>query len=149
MAAYYRSRGMSLYEGLQEIFEKYGYFVEGINSFTLEGKEGVERINSAMEALRAEKKGSFCDCDVKAVRDYQLKETFNVITEKKIALDLPNSNVLYYELIDGSWFCIRPSGTEPKIKIYFGVSESSQVKSQEKLEYIREKVVNTIKRLIY
>lgn len=149
MAAYYRSRGMSIFEGLQEIFEKYGYYIEGITSFTLEGKEGVEKISSAMDALRSLKTGSFGACEVAAIRDYQLKETFHVYTGKKTTLDLPSSNVLYYELADGSWFCIRPSGTEPKIKIYYGVSESSLDKAQQKLEFIKENVVGTIKKLLY
>lgn len=149
MAAYYRSRGMSIFEGLQEIFEKYGYYIEGITSFTLEGKEGVEKISSAMDALRSLKTGNFGACEVAAIRDYQLKETFHVYTGKKTTLDLPSSNVLYYELADGSWFCIRPSGTEPKIKIYYGVSESSLDKAQQKLEFIKENVVGTIKKLLY
>lgn len=148
MAAYYKDRSMSLYQGLQEMFMKYGYFAEGVHSFTLEGKEGVNKINSAMEALRVQKTGSFGDCAVKAVRDYKYKEVFNVITGEKTALDLPSSNVLYYELADGSWSCIRPSGTEPKIKIYFGVSGSSQAESQQKLEYIKENIVNAIKKLL-
>ena len=149
MAAYYRSRGMSLYEGLQEIFKKYGYYVEGITSFTLEGKEGVEKINSAMDALRSQKSANFGACEVEAIRDYQLKETFYVHTGKKATLDLPNSNVLYYELADGSWFCIRPSGTEPKIKIYYGVTEPTLTKANQKLEDIKEDVVNAIKKLLY
>ena len=149
MAAYYKGRGMSLYDGLLEIFEKYGYFIEGITSFTLAGKEGVEKINGAMDTLRTQKAGSFCACQIKAIRDYQLKEIFYIHSDKKDALDLPASNVLYYELEDDSWFCIRPSGTEPKIKIYYGVSESTLSKAQEKLEYIKEGVVSTIKKLLY
>jgi phosphoglucomutase len=149
MAAFYKNRGMSLYEGLQEIFRKYGYFVEGITSFTLEGKEGVKKISSAMDVLRAHKSGEFGSCQVEAIRDYRLKETLYVRTGKRTALDLPNSNVLYYELTDGSWFCIRPSGTEPKIKIYYGVSETTMDKAQQKLEYIKENIVNVIKKLIY
>jgi phosphoglucomutase len=148
MAAYYKSRGMSLYEGLQELFRKYGYFIEGITSFTLEGKEGVEKINCAMDALRGEKSGDFGGCRVAAIRDYQTGETFLTGTGKKAALDLPVSNVLYYELEDGSWFCIRPSGTEPKIKIYYGVSEPTLEKAQQKLESIKEKVIARIKRLL-
>lgn len=149
MAAYYRNRKMSLYEGLQEIFEKYGYFIEGIAAFTLEGKEGVEKINNAMNTLRSSKRGSFGDCRIAAIRDYQLKEYLHVGTGIKTALELPASNVLYYELEDDSWFCIRPSGTEPKIKIYFGVSESTLVKAQLKLENVKGNVISTIKNLIY
>ncbi len=149
MAAHYRNRGMTLYEGLQEIFDKYGYYVEGITSFTLEGKEGVEKINYGMEALRAQKTGKFGVCEIEAIRDYQLGEIFYIRANKKTTLDLPNSNVLYYELTDGSWFCIRPSGTEPKIKIYYGVSELTLSTAQQKLEYIKENVIGVIQRLIY
>ena len=150
MAAYYKNRGMSLYEGLQEIFEKYGYFIEGITSFTLEGKEGVEKIAAAMEALRMRKMSAgFGDCELAAVRDYQKKEIVRFPAGTKEVLDLPESNVLYYELADGSWFCIRPSGTEPKIKIYCGVSEASQQKAQQKLDKIRESIIGEIKKLLY
>lgn len=149
MAAWYRNRGMSLYEGLLELFEKYGYFIEGITSFTLEGKEGVEKISSAMDSLRSSKATSFSGCKVKAVRDYEQKEVTEILTGRKKPLELPISNVLYYELSDGSWFCIRPSGTEPKIKIYYGVSESSMEKSRDKLEKIKENVVAEIKQLLY
>jgi len=148
MAAYYKSRDMSLYEGLQEIFEKYGYFVEGISSFTLDGKEGVVKINNAMEALRSHKTGKFGECDIESIRDYQIKEILYVSTGTTTKLDLPASNVLYYGLADGSWFCIRPSGTEPKIKIYYGVSESSLEKAQKKLERIKVNIVSTIKGLL-
>ncbi len=148
MAAYYRNRGMSLYEGLQEVFKKYGYFIEGITSFTLEGKEGVERINSAMESLRARKSDCFGACRLKAVRDYQEKVRTVIADGSSEVLDLPVSNVLYYELDDGSWFCIRPSGTEPKIKIYYGVSEASLDKAQDKLDHIKENVTGIIKGLL-
>lgn len=150
MAAYYKNRGMSMYEGLQEIFKKYGYFIEGITSFTLEGKEGVEKIASAMEALRSRKMSAvFGGCELAAVRDYQEQEVVRFPSETKTVLDLPESNVLYYELADGSWFCIRPSGTEPKIKIYYGVSEASPQNAQQKLDTIRESIVGEIKKLLY
>ncbi len=150
MAAYYKNRGVSLYEGLQEIFEKYGYFIEGITSFTLEGKEGVEKIAAAMETLRSRKmSAAFGACKLSAVRDYQEKEIIRFQTGAKETLDLPESNVLYYELADGSWFCIRPSGTEPKIKIYCGVSEASPQKAQQKLDAIRESIIGEIKKLLY
>jgi len=149
MAAYYRNRGMTLYDGLQQIFKKYGYFIEGITSFTLEGKEGLEKINSAMDILRTRKQDRIGDCTIKAVRDYKLKVRTDLTDGSCTTLDLPVSNVLYYELADGSWFCIRPSGTEPKIKIYFGVSEDTMDKAQLKLEYVKENVTSCIKGLLY
>ena len=149
MAAYYRNRGMSLYEGLLELFAKYGYFIEGMTSFTLEGKEGIEKINGAMDFLRSGKSSAFSGCKVRAVRDYEQKEVTEILTGKKRPLDLPASNVLYYELVDGSWFCIRPSGTEPKIKIYYGVSEASMDKCGDKLEKIKENVIGEINKLLH
>ncbi len=148
MAAYYRNRGMTLYDGLVEIFKKYGYFIEGINSFTLEGKEGSEKIAGAMGELRGRKSESFTKCSVKAVRDYEEREIFYTQTGEKEQLHLPQSNVLHYELNDGAWFCIRPSGTEPKIKIYYGVSGTSAEAAQRKLELIREIVLDEIKKLL-
>ena len=149
MAAYYKSRGMSLYEGLQEIYGKYGFFIEANHSFTLEGREGTEKIGCAMDVLREDKTGFFRECEIAAVRDYQLGEKYSPDSGKKSPLDLPVSNVLYYELRDGSWFCIRPSGTEPKLKIYFGVSGPSADKAEQKLGKIRESVVAAIKKLLY
>lgn len=148
MAAYYKNCGMSLYEGLQEIFQKYGYFIEGITSFTLHGKEGLEKISSAMEMLRAKKSGVFGACGVAALRDYGKRETIRFPDGRKEALELPESNVLYYELTDGSWFCVRPSGTEPKIKIYYGVSEVSLEDARVKLAKVEESVVGEIKKLL-
>lgn len=145
MAAYYKTRGMSLYEGLEELFQKYGYYVEGITSFTLEGKEGIEKIECAMKSLRAGRPGRFNDCEVAAIRDYLQQERLDLGTGKKSALDLPQSNVLYYEMKDGSWFCIRPSGTEPKIKVYYGVSETGYEPAQRKLEHLKECVIGVIK----
>jgi len=148
MAAYYKNRGMSLYEGLQELFGKYGYFIEGISTFTLEGKEGVEKIGAVMETLRANKAEGFGTCQVAAVRDYLKREIIRYPAGTKNALDLPVSNVLYYEMTDGSWLCIRPSGTEPKIKIYYGVSEVSLEKAQQKLDMIKEAISGKIRNLL-
>ena len=145
MAAYYRSRGLSLYEGLLELFKKYGYYMEGINSFTLEGKEGIEKIQAAMETLRKEKPSSFGTSEASVLRDYQSQSRYDLSKGTVTKLDLPQSNVLYYEMKDGSWFCIRPSGTEPKIKIYYGVSEATSEKAEQKLEQLKENVLSVIR----
>lgn len=149
MAAYYKGRGMSLYKGLQELFEKYGYYIEGITSFTLEGKEGVRKIENAMDVLRSQESGKFGIYDVYAVRDYLKSERILIKTAQREKLDLPDSNVLYYELSDGSWCCIRPSGTEPKIKIYYGVSAKTPEKAKEKFEALEENTITIIKRLLH
>lgn len=148
MAAYYKSRGMTLYEGLEELFGKYGFYLEGINSFTLEGKEGTERIGAAMETLRNRRISVFGTSEAMALRDYQSRTRYDVAGGTATGLELPASNVLYYEMAGGSWFCIRPSGTEPKIKIYYGVSAETREKAGQKLELLREDVLSVVKPLL-
>lgn len=149
MAAYYKSRGMSLYEGLLEIMGKYGYTLEGITSFTLKGKEGVEKIVSALRSLREDNVVKFGIYEAAAVRDYLKGERLEVAAGKREKLTLPQSDVLYYEMKDGSWFCIRPSGTEPKIKIYYGITDKSMDASKEKLKLLQENVLSVIEKLLF
>ncbi len=148
MAAYYYSRGMSLYDGLQEIYKKYGYFIEAITSYTLEGKEGIEKIKGTLLKLREDCIVDFNGSKVGVLRDYLSGQKYIVLEEKREPLDLPKSDVLYYEMQDGSWFCIRPSGTEPKIKIYFGVSDSSKESADNKLNLLKENVLEIINKLL-
>lgn len=149
MAAFYKTKGMSLYEGLQELLRKYGYFREDITSFTLEGKAGIEKIQGTMDILRKIRPSAFGTCEVAAVRDYLLRERFDLSSSTSSKLELPESNVLYYEMKDGSWFCIRPSGTEPKIKIYYGVSDKTDDMADERLENLKVNVLGTIKGYLY
>ncbi|MCX7921459.1 MAG: phospho-sugar mutase [Clostridia bacterium] len=149
MAAYYKSRGMSLYDGLQEIYKKYSYTLEGITSFTLAGKEGIEKIKYALNKMREDKPTKFGSFEVAAIRDYVAGERYEVATGKKEKLTLPESDVLYYETKDGSWFCVRPSGTEPKIKIYYGVSEKTLEATQKKLQELQDSVLSVVKPLLY
>jgi phosphoglucomutase len=149
MAAYYKSRDMTLYEGLIELFEKYGYTLEGISSFTLQGKEGIEKIKLALESLRENKTVTFGIYEASVVRDYLRGERYSVASGQKEELTLPESDVLYYELKDGCWFAIRPSGTEPKIKIYYGIKESTMDKAKEKLKLLQENVLSVIERLLF
>jgi phosphoglucomutase len=149
MAAFYKSRNMSLYEGLQELFGKYGFSLEGITSFTLAGKEGVEKIKYTMNKLREDKTFEFGNIKAIAIRDYLNSVRFLVKNGKIQVLELPESDVLYYEIGENSWFCIRPSGTEPKIKIYYGVSENSLELSEIKLNKLQEDVLSVVKKLLY
>lgn len=149
MAAYYKSRGMSLYEGMQEIFRKYGYSLEGTTSFTLGGKAGVEKIKHAMNELRRLKPATFGSAEVAAIRDYETGERMELVSGNRERLTLPQSDVLYYEMKDGSWFCVRPSGTEPKIKIYYGVTDDSLQVSEKKLQSLQEDVLAVVKKFIY
>jgi phosphoglucomutase len=148
MAAFYKSRGMSLFDGLQELYEKYGYYIEEVSSFTLTGKAGVEKIQTGMSELRTMKPSTFNNYKVKAIRDYLLGKRVNLISGIEERLLLPESNVLYYEMEDDSWFCIRPSGTEPKLKVYFGVSSPNMETSKEKLRGLRENVMEVVGKLM-
>jgi len=148
MAAYYKAKGISLYEALINLFKKYGYFIEGINSFTLEGKDGVMKIKAAMSTMREAKYHSFGNLKVKAIRDYQNSYRFVIADGTTEKITLPASDVLYFEMEDDSWFCVRPSGTEPKIKIYYGVADKTLELSQKRLETLKSNVLDVIKPLL-
>ncbi|NLM10456.1 MAG: phospho-sugar mutase [Clostridiaceae bacterium] len=148
MFAWYKSRGLTLFDALIGIYEKYGYAKEALDSFTLEGKEGVEKIQNAMMLLRKEIPEKFGDTVIKAVRDYKKGAKTDIKTGLEEKLSLPESDVLYYETVEGFWFCIRPSGTEPKIKIYYGVSGYSDSDSEMALENLRRNVLSKIKPLL-
>lgn len=148
MAAYYKAKGLSLYDALIKLFEKYGYYLEGINSFTLEGKDGLTKIKQAMSSMRKEKYQSFGELKVKALRDYDNATRYVFADGTTERMTLPSSDVLYFEMEDGSWFCVRPSGTEPKIKIYYGVSDKTLELSEKKLEKLKEKVLEAVKPLL-
>ncbi|HCS75920.1 MAG TPA: phosphoglucomutase [Clostridiales bacterium] len=148
MYAWYKSRGLTLFDGMIELYEKYGYEKEGLDSFTLKGKEGVEKIQNAMNTLRNEQPVMFGNISIKAIRDYQKKVRINIEQKTEETLDLPESDVLYYETKKGFWFCIRPSGTEPKIKIYYGVTGSSEENSEEALNELKKQVLAKIEPLL-
>lgn len=148
MFAWYKSRGLTLYDGIAELYEKYGFAREGLDSFTLKGKEGLEKIQRAMEILRTEKEASFTQIGIHAIRDYQKGVRIVVKTGKEESLGLPESNVLYYETENGFWFCVRPSGTEPKIKIYYGVTGNSEDESEKALAQLKSQVLSRLKPLL-
>ena len=125
MAAYYKSKGMTLYEGLLEIYHKYGFYKEGIKSLTLKGIEGIEKIQQIMSAFRNNTPTEFAGVAVTWARDYKTKTFKNLKTGQTQEDTLPVSDVLHYTLEDGAWICVRPSGTEPKLKFYYGVKGSS------------------------
>ncbi len=143
MALYYNSMGVSVYNALKALYKKFGFYMEAIESFALEGKEGQEKIKIAMEKLRNEKPYVFGSFRVNAIRDYE--KGIRYAENHKEKLELPKSNVLYYEMAENCWFCIRPSGTEPKIKIYFGAKESSEEKAGAKLNMLKSDVLDIIK----
>lgn len=129
VAASYKLKQMTLHDALQDIFKCYGFYKEGLESLTLEGKEGVEQIAKIMQDFRQTPPESLAGKRVQVIEDYETgKRTYqNGETE---TITLPTSNVLKYKLEDDAWICIRPSGTEPKIKFYFGVKEESEKASE-------------------
>ncbi len=129
-AAWYKTQGMTLYDALQALFEKYGYYGEKVASFALAGKDGLAKMRELMAKLRAQPPRDFAGFNVLAVRDYQKGE--RVADGAAEALTLPKSDVLYYELEGGRWICVRPSGTEPKVKLYVnGVSGDAATTARE------------------
>ncbi|MCI3927154.1 phospho-sugar mutase [Paenibacillus sp. TRM 82003] len=145
MAAYYRSIGMSVYEALMRIYEKYGYYEEGLHSITLKGLEGVVRINKITEYLREHMVTKLGErWKVRWIQDYQRQEAFHLTSNRMQRIELPRSNVLKYTLDDDCWFAVRPSGTEPKLKIYFGAVGGSASETEVKLESLKGQVLHLI-----
>lgn len=133
-AAYYMTQGISLYEQMKRIYQKYGYFKEDLISVTLKGIEGMEKIKEIMEGYRKNPPVTAGDYKVLKVRDYKANTITDMTTGKVSPTGLPLSDVLYFELNDDAWSAIRPSGTEPKIKFYFGVKGNSKEDAEAKLE---------------
>ena len=144
VAAYYKSQGKTLYDGLLEVFEKYGFFREDLVSLTLKGKDGAEKIQEMMATFRENPPKEVAGLTVVAVEDYKASIVTSLQDGHKEEIHLPKSNVLKYQLEDGSWFCLRPSGTEPKIKFYFGVQDNSLQNSEQKLLTIKEDIMNRL-----
>ncbi len=133
-AAYYRSQGISLYQQMNRIYEKYGYFKEDLISVTLKGITGMEKIKEIMESYRKNPPKAAGDYKVLKVRDYQMDTITDLETGEVSSTGLPKSDVLYFDLNDNAWCAIRPSGTEPKIKFYFGVKGASMEDSDARLK---------------
>ncbi len=139
-AAYYKEKGISLWEQMLNLYEKYGYYKEGVKQITLEGIDGAEKIKTTMENLRKNPPKEIGGYVVKKIRDYQTQTIINVETNESEKITLPVSNVLYYELEEDGWVAVRPSGTEPKIKYYIGVKGTSLEDAKERLEKIQKSI---------
>ena len=120
-AAFYKEKGISLVQQMENLFGKYGYYKEGLVNVTLKGMDGAKQIASMMDKIRTNPPTKVGDYKVKRFRDYEQGVITNIETGEKTKTDLPLSNVLYFDLENEAWCCIRPSGTEPKIKFYIGV----------------------------
>ena len=131
-AAYYKQKGMTLWDAMIAMYEKYGYYKDAVKAIGLSGIEGLAKIQSIMETLRNNTPTEVGGYKVTSARDYKLDTIKNMATGEVKPTGLPSSNVLYYDLEDGAWICVRPSGTEPKIKFYFGVKGTSLEDAEEK-----------------
>ena len=137
VAAYYKLQGKTLWDAMVDMYEKYGYYKEGLATVTLKGIDGAQQIQQMMSEYRAKPPKELAGHQVLAVRDYKADTRTELSTGVVTTTGLPNSNVLYYELSDDAWCCVRPSGTEPKIKYYFGVKGCSLQDAEEKLDALK------------
>lgn len=147
-AAYYKSQGKTLYEVLVELYETYGFYREGLVNITLKGKEGADKINRILADFRQSAPTSIAGCNVVRVEDYKASTNTDLVNEISKEIDLPKSNVLKYHLEDGSWFVLRPSGTEPKAKVYIAVISDMMEKSDQKVSKIKEDVLARVNEII-
>lgn len=145
VAAYYKSLGKTLYDGLQDLFNEYGYFVENTQSLTFKGIDGADKIADLMAKFRSEQPVTLGDITVIKVADFTQQVQTDTQTGIETTLTLPKANVLKYWLADGSWVAVRPSGTEPKIKLYIGTKGDTQTIADEKLAAIQASLAEYVK----
>lgn len=144
-AAYYRAQGITLWDQMNNIYEKYGYYKEDQVSIVLEGAEGAEKIKEMMTSMRNKDVEQIGKYKVLCFKDVDRDYVKDMTTGEESKTGLPKSNVLYYQLENNSWCCVRPSGTEPKIKLYFGVKGTSAENATEELELLKDAMVKIVK----
>jgi len=140
-AAYYKTQGKTLWDVMMDMYDKYGYYKDGVQAITLEGIEGVAKIKEIMNSLRTNPPTSIGDYQVERVRDYQNDTIVDCQTNEIMPTGLPQSNVLYYELSQDAWACARPSGTEPKLKFYFGIKGTSLADADKKVKELSKSIL--------
>ena len=146
-AAWYKKQDMTLYDALEAIYKKYGYYDSRVTSFALSGMDGLQKMGALMSDLREKVPSEFAGKRVLAVRDYLKGE--RVDTQGSVsALEQGKSNVLYYELEDGAWICVRPSGTEPKVKLYVNAMSASHEETDKQLQALSDAAVDCLKSLL-
>ena len=139
-AAFYQNQGLTLWDEMLKIYEKYGYYKEDAFAMTLKGSDGAEKIKAIMEKIRSNPLGSIGNDKILKIKDYSTHVVKDLTTGETKETGLPTSNVLYYELANNEWFCIRPSGTEPKIKSYVGVVGVNLTDAEERAVRLKEEV---------
>nr|WP_076369918.1 phospho-sugar mutase [Peribacillus simplex] len=148
VCAYYKKQGKTMYEGLMKVFEKYGYYLEDLQSLTLKGIEGARQIDAILNEFRENPPDQISGHQVVVQEDYLSRKKYMFASNREEAIKLPKSNVLKYFLEDGTWVCLRPSGTEPKIKFYFGVQGSSMKEAKGKLSTVMKDFMRSINKMI-
>ncbi len=147
-AAYYKTQGKNLWDAMIDMYEKYGYYKDDIQSITLKGIEGLQKIQDILETLRKNPPSEVGGYKVLKARDYKADTIKDLVTGEVTGTGLPSSNVLYYDLTDDAWLCVRPSGTEPKIKFYYGVKGASLGDADEKSKQLGEAVMKMIDKML-
>ena len=147
-AAYYKTQGKTLWDAMIEMYERYGYYKDAIQSITLKGIEGLAKIQEILETLRKNPPAEIAGYKVLKARDYKKDTVQDMETGEVTTTGLPNSNVLYYDMPDGTWLCVRPSGTEPKVKFYYGVKGTSLEDADKKSEEMGEAVLQMIDKML-
>ncbi len=142
VAAFYKKQGKTLCDAMKELYEKYGYYKEGLATLELKGIEGAAEIQNKMNNFRQNPPKELGGLKVLAARDYKTDERIDLVTGEKSTTGLPSSNVLYYELEDNAWCCVRPSGTEPKIKFYFGVKGTNEAEAVDRLDALKKDMLS-------
>ena len=143
-AAYYKTQGKTLWDAMIEMYEQFGYYKDDIKAVTMKGIEGLQKIQDIMNSLRQNPPAEFAGHKVVAVRDYKADTIKNLETGEVTPTGLANSNVLYYELTNDAWVCVRPSGTEPKVKFYYGVKGTSLADADEKSAVMGKAVLDMV-----
>ena len=147
-AAYYKTQGKTLWDAMIDMYEKYGYYKDDVKAIGLSGIEGLAKIQSIMETLRCNPPQAVGGYQVLSARDYKKDEIVDMTTKEVKPTGLPSSNVLYYDLNDDAWLCVRPSGTEPKIKFYYGIKGTSLADADAKSEALGKAVLDMINAML-
>lgn len=147
-AAYYKTKNMTLWDAMIAMYERYGYYKDDVKAITLKGIEGLEKIQEIMNTLRENTPAEIGGYKVVSARDYKKDTIKNMETGEIVPTGLPSSNVLYYDLSNDAWVCVRPSGTEPKVKFYYGVKGTSLADADEKSEKLGKEVLAMIDKML-
>ena len=147
-AAYYKTQNMTLWDAMLAMYDKYGYYKDAVKAIELKGIEGLAKIQEILESLRKNPPVKVGDYQVISVRDYKLDTIKDMATGEVKPTGLPGSNVLYYDLNDGAWLCVRPSGTEPKVKFYYGIKGTSLEDADAKSAKLGQEVMDMVQAML-